>query len=452
MLGDDRAGPPGRRRRWVYLATVGDLGSWLDSAPEIDVASSRRWRPCRGVIDDRHGATAPAGYGATSSLGFIDEFSPLYAVLTVYFAENGLDAGQIATLFALWAGAGIVFEVPSGALADRVDRRVLLAVSFVLRAVGISIWLIDPSFEMVLAGACLWALHSALASGAFEAMIHDQLAAVGAADRYQATMGRIHQASVAGIASGSLLGAGLLALDVSFEMLGWFTVLTHAGSIAAVLTLPKAGAIEDDPEGLTFASWWRTLRDGLRRAGTSRGAPAPRAGRAARGHVSDGRVRAAGRRCPGRRRLDDRDPLLRDPARTDPRRRARRAGRASLRSVIGLILAGVPRSPSARCSRRRPGAGRHRRRLCRPRGGVGRERRPDPGPDRRRHPGDGDQRAFARRRPQRAWRPSPPSAHSPPAPIRPGMLVLGGVLVVIGAVVAMSRIIPSPAAGAAPTG
>ena len=196
-------------------------------------------------------------------LGFIDEFSPLYAVLTIYFADNGLDAAQIALIFTLWAGTGIVFEVPSGALADRVDRRVLLAVSFVLRAVGIALWLIEPSFGMVLAGAALWALHSALASGAFEAMIHDQLAAVGAADRYQATMGRIHQASVGGIAAGSLLGAALLAGGASYEALGWFTVVTHAVAIAAVLRLPKAGAIEDDPEGLTFAAWWRTLREGL---------------------------------------------------------------------------------------------------------------------------------------------------------------------------------------------
>ncbi len=197
------------------------------------------------------------------ALGFVDEFSPLYAIVTVYFAENGLDAAQISILFALWAGTGIVFEVPSGALADRVDRRVLLAVSFVLRAAGIALWMIDPRFETVLIGAALWALHSALASGAFEAMIHDQLAAVGEADRYQAVMGRIHQASVGGIASGSLLGAGLLSLGVGFEALGWFTVVAHLGSIALVLALPKAGAIEDDPEGLTWASWWRTLRSGL---------------------------------------------------------------------------------------------------------------------------------------------------------------------------------------------
>lgn len=197
------------------------------------------------------------------ALGFVDEFSPLYAIVTVYFATNGLDAGEISVVFALWAAAGIVFEVPSGALADRVDRRVLLALSFVLRAVGISLWMIEPSFVMVLAGAALWALHSALASGAFEAMIHDQLAAVGIADRYQSVMGRIHQASVAGIALGSLLGAGLLALDVGFVALGWFTVAAHLGSIALVLALPKAGAIEDDPEGLTWASWWRTLRAGL---------------------------------------------------------------------------------------------------------------------------------------------------------------------------------------------
>jgi len=222
-------------------------------------------------------------------LAFIDEFGPVYAVYTLWFNDNGITTGEISTAFLAWAVFALLLEVPSGALADRVDRRRLLAAAFGVRAAGISIWLIWPTFTGLLVGAALWAAHDAAASGSWEALIHDELVGVGEADGYQTVMARIGQFSHVGVAAGTLLGARLLRHDVGLVTLGWITVAAHTGSIASVLLLPDvrwaaegdppraatveasvgtgpvAGPIMTDvePTAGSVRAWWATLRHGV---------------------------------------------------------------------------------------------------------------------------------------------------------------------------------------------
>lgn len=61
------------------------------------------------------------------ALAFIDEFGPSYAVFTLWFNDHDVTTSQLSIAFVLWAATAIVLEIPSGALADRVDRRRLLA-------------------------------------------------------------------------------------------------------------------------------------------------------------------------------------------------------------------------------------------------------------------------------------------------------------------------------------
>ncbi len=230
-------------------------------------------------------------------LSFVDEFGPLYAVYTLWFNDNGIGTAELSSVLLVWSIVALVLEIPSGALADLVDRRRLLAVAFAVRALGISIWLVWPTLPGALLGAVLWAIHDAFASGSWEAMIHDQLAAVGAADRYGTMMARIGQFSHLGVAAGTVVGAGLLRIDVGLVVLGWLTVAAHAGSIALVTTLPSVESTElpddesddepgdewDDAPTPVLAStgdratgrpaassagsgWWSTLRSGLDQA------------------------------------------------------------------------------------------------------------------------------------------------------------------------------------------
>jgi len=193
---------------------------------------------------------------------FLDEVGPLITLHTLWFADHGVSASEISAVFVLWAAVGVVLEVPSGAVADRVDRRRLIAGAVALRAVGIAVWMVWPTVAGLAVGAVLWAVHSAFASGAWEALIHDQLAAVGQEDDYARTHARVEQASTAGIFVGTVAALAGLQLGASLLVLGWVTVALHGPSLLLMATLPAVPRVDDD-EALTLASWWRTLRRGV---------------------------------------------------------------------------------------------------------------------------------------------------------------------------------------------
>lgn len=205
------------------------------------------------------------------ALAFIDEFGPLYAVYTLYFNDNGVTVAQLSAVFLTWSITTIALEIPSGAIADRIDRRRVLAVAFGLRAAAIVIWLIVPSFAGAMVGAGLWAVHSSLASGAWEAHIHDQLTARDAAGDYPVVMARVNQLGHLGIALASIVAIVVLGIGGTFEQLGWMTVGFHTLSVGLVSTLPDVNWVsagEPATEG-PIREWWKTLRAGLREARSS---------------------------------------------------------------------------------------------------------------------------------------------------------------------------------------
>lgn len=204
-------------------------------------------------------------------LAFVDEFGPIYAVYTLWFNDNGVTVSQLSAVFLTWAVTTIVLEIPSGAVADRIDRRHVLALAFLLRAAGIAIWLLVPNFAGAMIGAGLFAVHSSLASGAWEAHIHDQLTNRNAVDLYPVVMARIGQLGHLGVALAGVVAIAVLGLGGTFELLGWITVGLHALTIAGVLNLPDVShvsATEETNDG-AVAAWWKTLRAGLAEARSS---------------------------------------------------------------------------------------------------------------------------------------------------------------------------------------
>jgi MFS family permease len=100
----------------------------------------------------------------------------LYPVYALLFADAGLDAGQISSLFIIWSVTGFLLEIPSGAWADAFSRRRLLALAGLLRAAGFALWLVWPSYEAFAAGFVLWGVSGAMQSGTIEALLYDELA------------------------------------------------------------------------------------------------------------------------------------------------------------------------------------------------------------------------------------------------------------------------------------
>ncbi|SER59608.1 Major Facilitator Superfamily protein [Lentzea xinjiangensis] len=165
-------------------------------------------------------------------------------------------------LLAIWSLTAVVFEVPSGALADRFSRRGCLVASGVLQAAGYAAWVLFPSFWGFAAGFVLWGLGGTLQSGAFEALLYDGLAANGDEDRYGRLNARVDTIELIAQVPVAVMATALFSLG-GYRLAGWVSVAMCLASsvIAARFPEPPRGSGGDDEPG-----YLATLRTGLREA------------------------------------------------------------------------------------------------------------------------------------------------------------------------------------------
>ncbi|MDQ3714781.1 MAG: MFS transporter [Actinomycetota bacterium] len=201
----------------------------------------------------------------------LDEFMPIFPVYALLFAENGLSTAEISGLFVLWSVVTFVLEVPSGAWADTVSRRLLLCLSSVTYGAAFSSWVLFPNATGFAAGFALWGLSSALASGTFQALAYDELAAIGAheargrehrseerarsglpgerserassvSSRYARVIGVGTSAALVAMTLATLLAAPLMALG-SYALAGWVSVAVCAAQFLVARSLPFTPAV-----------------------------------------------------------------------------------------------------------------------------------------------------------------------------------------------------------------
>lgn len=112
-----------------------------------------------------------------------------YPVFTVLFLDYGLTLEQFSILNVIWAASIVIFEIPSGALADVIGRKRLVQVSGILMFVEMLVILIAPigavwTFYLFAINRILSGIAEAAASGADEALAYDTLVENGMADQW----------------------------------------------------------------------------------------------------------------------------------------------------------------------------------------------------------------------------------------------------------------------------
>ncbi|WP_314178569.1 MFS transporter [Streptomyces winkii] len=121
---------------------------------------------------------------------FLEDLILLYPVYALLFAEHGLSAAEISTLFIIWSCVTFVVEVPSGLWADRFSRRRLLILAPLVTGAGYALWTFLPSYPAFAAGFVLWGVGSSLCSGTLQALVYEELGRARAEGSYARLMGR----------------------------------------------------------------------------------------------------------------------------------------------------------------------------------------------------------------------------------------------------------------------
>jgi len=149
---------------------------------------------------------------------FISECLPIYAFYTILFIERGKTVTDIAILIALWSAFSIIFEIPAGILADRWNRRNMLAIATVLQGICFVIWFFSHSFVMFALGFVFWAIAGAFSSGTEEGLIYDNLKSDGREKDFTAIYGKAKFYATVGTIFG-IASAGIMASFISIEII-----------------------------------------------------------------------------------------------------------------------------------------------------------------------------------------------------------------------------------------
>ena len=169
---------------------------------------------------------------------FLDELILLYPLYAVLFAETGLSTAQISSLFIIWTATSVLVEVPSGVLADKVSRRLLLVVAPLLAGTAFGLWVVAPSYWAFAVGFVLWGAAGALQSGAFEALAYEELDRLGEARRYAHVIGRTYTASTLAVALAIAAAGPVFALG-GYPALGIASVVVCAAAAIVATSLPE---------------------------------------------------------------------------------------------------------------------------------------------------------------------------------------------------------------------
>ena len=154
-------------------------------------------------------------------------------VLTPYLRWKGLSYTEIMWLQSISALAVVLFEVPTGVVADKLSRRWSLFLAGASIGLALAIYILTDSFFAFACAEALFGLGLTFGSGADSALLYESLDRLGRKGDYAHIEGRAASYVFAGQAAGSIASSLLYALNPNLPF--WISV--GSAFIAACMAL-----------------------------------------------------------------------------------------------------------------------------------------------------------------------------------------------------------------------
>ncbi len=206
----------------------------------------------------------------TRTVALVAFFAQLYfyiPALTPYLQARGLSLAQINLLQALLIGTGLLLDVPTGVLADRIGRRWSYSAALACQVLGEGTFLLARDYGVFLLAQVVAGAGYALASGSVDALVYESLPAEdrsAAMQRAKGTVGAAVQfASVIAYLAGGVLIADLKLAHIVFaiQLTVLSMIVAFGGSFFIREPYRAADAAVDADTRRPDA--WLLLREGL---------------------------------------------------------------------------------------------------------------------------------------------------------------------------------------------
>jgi MFS family permease len=182
----------------------------------------------------------------TKIFSFFNQLIFAYSIYSLMFVSNGLDIKQVGILLSTWSLTALILEVPLGFLADRYNRKHILALGILFKLIVFATWIIFPTFWGYLIGFVFWGISGALISGTFEAYIYDELVKYKQEKHYENILGKISSLKLLGVASALFLG-GIIS-EIGYTLVLFLSILSCIIALVAILSTKSTKSIKSTGE------------------------------------------------------------------------------------------------------------------------------------------------------------------------------------------------------------
>lgn len=140
-------------------------------------------------------------------------------IIIIYYEAKGLNFTQIMLLGSISSICIVLFEVPTGAVADKIGRKLSLIIGAALWGVSLTIYVFGRSFYSFGLAEVVFALGGTFMSGAETALLYDSLKANGMESDFQRIEGRAKSYSFYAQAIGSVAAGFLYKINIELPMI-----------------------------------------------------------------------------------------------------------------------------------------------------------------------------------------------------------------------------------------
>jgi MFS family permease len=161
-----------------------------------------------------------------------------YGIEKLFMGSIGIDAVGVGLATALFLGFNLVFDIPSGILADRWSRKGMLVVSALALALCSIILGTSNGLPLYILGYIFYGLYVVSTSGTYQAITYDILHEEGRSDQYSKIGGRAYALFLTG-AGVANVASGFIAAHFSYRDTFFITVASCLLNVVLILTIKE---------------------------------------------------------------------------------------------------------------------------------------------------------------------------------------------------------------------
>lgn len=177
---------------------------------------------------------------------FLLQLNITSAIWVLYLAFRGMSLVQIGLLESIFHITGLIFELPTGAIADVYGKKFSVVLGRIVSVISCILMITSNSFIGFAFGFILSSASMNLDSGASEALTFDSLKELGEEDKYKIIWGNL--AFVMSIAQGIAVLLGGILADIRFLYAYILGTIIQVGALLSSLGFTEPPVAKEEKE------------------------------------------------------------------------------------------------------------------------------------------------------------------------------------------------------------